>query len=88
MFDGRAVRAGFLYDKFAGFVANLQQLGDRLRQARHSCDTAFSQLSTGPGNLLRQTGQLRELGARNSRRLDQKLIEQAGGRLAETDAEE
>ncbi|MDT8322363.1 MAG: DNA recombination protein RmuC [Xanthomonadales bacterium] len=83
-----ARRAGFLYDKFAGFVANLQQVGQRLRQARHSYDTAFSQLSTGPGNLLRQTEQLRELGARNSRQLDQKLVEQADGGPEEADAED
>jgi DNA recombination protein RmuC len=72
-----ARRAGLLYDKFAGFVENLQQVGDRLRQARQSYDSAFGQLSKGAGNLLRQTEQLRELGARNSRQIDQKLVEQA-----------
>ncbi len=72
-----ASRAGLLYDKFAGFVENLQQVGDRLRQAQQSYDTAFSQLSTGAGNLLRQTDQLRELGARNTKQLDEKLAEQA-----------
>jgi len=73
-----ARRAGLLYDKFVGFVENLQQIGDRLRQAQTSYDTALSQLSTGAGNLLRQTDQLRELGARNTKRLDDRLIEQAG----------
>jgi len=72
-----ARRAGLLYDKFAGFVENLQGVGDRLRQAQQSYDNAFSQLSTGSGNLLRQTDMLRELGARNTRDLEQKLIEQA-----------
>ena len=65
-----ARRAGLLYDKFAGFVENLQQVGDRLRQAQQSYDSAFGQLSTGAGNLLRQTEQLRELGARNTRQID------------------
>jgi DNA recombination protein RmuC len=71
-----ARRAGLLYDKFAGFVENLQQIGDRLRQAQQSYDDAFGQLSTGTGNLLRQTDMLRELGARNTKQLDQKLAEQ------------
>lgn len=71
-----AKRAGLLYDKFAGFVENLQQLGDRLRQAQQSYDAAFSQLSTGPGNLLRQTELLRELGARHSKAIDARLLEQ------------
>jgi DNA recombination protein RmuC len=72
-----ARRAGLLYDKFAGFVENLQAIGERLRQAQQSYDDAFSQLSTGAGNLLRQTDMLRELGARNTKELEQKLREQA-----------
>ncbi|RPH98208.1 MAG: DNA recombination protein RmuC [Lysobacterales bacterium] len=85
-----ARRAGLLYDKFAGFVDNLQQVGDRLRQAQQSYDAAFGQLSSGAGNLLRQTEQLRELGARNTRHIDPAvgeppaaegpLPEDAGGR--------
>jgi DNA recombination protein RmuC len=69
-----AKRAGLLYDKFAGFVQNLQQVGDRLRQAQLSYDTALGQLSTGPGNLLRQTEMLRELGARNTKQLGPGLM--------------
>jgi DNA recombination protein RmuC len=72
-----ARRAGLLYDKFASFVENLQQVGDRLRQAQKSYDEAFGQLSTGAGNLLRQTDMLRELGARNTKQLDQALTDQA-----------
>ncbi|HET6591833.1 MAG TPA: DNA recombination protein RmuC [Xanthomonadales bacterium] len=71
-----AGRAGLLYDKFAGFVDNLRQVGDRLRQAQQSYDSAFSQLSTGAGNLLRQADQLRELGARNTKQIDRELLEQ------------
>jgi DNA recombination protein RmuC len=72
-----ASRAGLLYDKFAGFVTNLQQVGDRLRQAQQSYDDAFSQLSTGTGNLLRQTDMLRDLGARSTKQLDAGLVEEA-----------
>jgi DNA recombination protein RmuC len=74
-----ARRAGLLYDKFAGFVENLQQVGDRLGQAQQSYEKAFGQLSTGAGNLLRQTETLRELGARNTKQLDSTLLEQAEG---------
>lgn len=72
-----ARRAGLLYDKFAGFVENLQAVGDRLNQAQQSYDKAFSQLSTGAGNLLRQTENLRELGARSTRQLEQALLEKS-----------
>jgi len=72
-----ASRAGLLYDKFAGFVDNLRQVGERLRQAQQSYDSAFSQLSTGAGNLLRQADQLRELGARHTKQIDRELLEQS-----------
>jgi DNA recombination protein RmuC len=72
-----ASRAGLLYDKFAGFVESLKLVGDRLRQAQQTYETAFGQLSTGSGNLLRQTEMLRELGARNSKEIDSRLVEQA-----------
>jgi DNA recombination protein RmuC len=72
-----ASRAGLLYDKFSGFVDNLRQVGERLRQAQQSYDSAFSQLTTGAGNLLRQTDQLRELGARNTKQIDRELLEQS-----------
>ena len=72
-----ASRAGLLYDKFAGFVDNLKQVGERLRQAQQSYDSAFSQLSTGAGNLLRQTDQLRQLGARNTKQIERELLEQS-----------
>jgi DNA recombination protein RmuC len=77
-----ARRAGLLYDKFAGFVENLQDVGARLNQAQQSYEKAFGQLSTGAGNLLRQTEYLRELGARNTKQLAPSLLgesEESGG---------
>lgn len=68
-----ARRAGLLYDKFVGFVESLQTVGDRLRQAQQSYETAFGQLSNGAGNLVRQTEMLRELGARNTKQLSRGL---------------
>lgn len=73
-----ARRAGLLYDKFHGFVENLQKLGERLKQAQLSYDDAFNQLSSGSGNLVRQTELLRELGARNTKQLEPGLVEQSG----------
>ncbi len=55
-------RGAELYDKFVGFVANLEQVGASLIDARKAYDEAFRQLSTGPGNLVRQVEMLRKLG--------------------------
>lgn len=64
-----ARRAGLLYDKVAGFVASMEGVGTRLRQAQESYDTALGQLSRGTGNLLWQAETLRSLGAKTSRRI-------------------
>ncbi|NNL96199.1 MAG: DNA recombination protein RmuC [Xanthomonadales bacterium] len=72
-----ASRAGLLYDKFVGFTENLRQLGSRLDQARKAYDDAFSQLSTGAGNLVGQTEKLRTLGAKHSKQLEAGLVEKA-----------
>jgi len=57
-------RGAELYDKFVGFVANLESVGISLVDARRAYDEAFKQLSTGPGNLVRQVDMLRQLGVK------------------------
>jgi DNA recombination protein RmuC len=72
-----ASRAGLLYDKFVGFIDNLRQVGTRLEQARKAYDDAYSQLSSGAGNLVGQTEKLRTLGAKHAKQLDAGLVEKA-----------
>ena len=74
-----ADRAGRLYDKFVGFTDNLKAVGMRLDQARKSFDDAYSQLSSGSGNLVGQTEKLSKLGARHAKQLDAGLVEKAVG---------
>jgi DNA recombination protein RmuC len=64
-----ASRGAELYDKLVGFVEDLDQLGDRLRQAQNSYDKARGKFSTGRGNLVRQAELLRELGLRPTKTL-------------------
>lgn len=71
-----AKRGGLLYDKFVGFVENLEQIGTRIRQTQDSWSSAMKQLSTGSGNLVGQAEKLRKLGANASKALPQDLIEE------------
>lgn len=64
-----AEEGGKLYDKFVDFVKEMETLGDRLRQAQHSYDTSMNRLSTGKGNLITRTEQLKHLGAKTSKSL-------------------
>lgn len=68
-----ADRAGSLYDKFYNFVEDLKKVGGRLQQAQDSYHAAYNKLSTGNGNLLRQTEMLKELGANTQKDLSKEL---------------
>lgn len=70
-----AQKAGALYDKFEGFVADLDRLGNALGTAQKHYDAAFLKLSQGRGNLVRRSEELRRLGARASRLLPQTLLD-------------
>lgn len=69
-----ADRAGKLYEKFVGFIADMKKLGDRLSDARACYDAAYAKLYSGGGNLVRQTHQLKELGARTTKMLPSELL--------------
>jgi DNA recombination protein RmuC len=62
-----AKRGGLLYDKFVGFVENLEKVGKNISQAGKSYDEALNQLSTGRGNLVNQAEQLKKLGLKTTK---------------------
>ena len=70
-----AKQCGNLYDKFVGFVDDLEKLGQRLDQAQTSYHDAFNKLKTGKGNLIRSAEKVRELGVKPAKNLDTSLIE-------------
>ena len=70
-----AKQCGSLYDKFVGFVDDLEKLGQRLDQAQTSYHDAFNKLKTGKGNLIRSAEKVRELGVKPSKNLPNTLIE-------------
>lgn len=79
-----AERGALLYDKFVGFIENLQDLGEKLDKAGLAYHSAFKQLSTGPGNLITQATELKKLGVKSKKQLAKGLIEE-GGDLANSD---
>lgn len=81
-----ARQAGNLYDKFVNFVADLQEIGQRLGSAQQAWDKAYNKLADGKGNLVRRAENLKALGARASKSLDESLLDRAG--VSEPEAEE
>lgn len=68
-----AERGGKLYDKFVGFVTNLEKVGDHLGKAQKSYSDAYGQLHTGKDNLVRQATKLKELGVKTKKTLPNNL---------------
>lgn len=73
-----ADRAGQLYDKLVGFVEELDKVGQRIGQAQSAWDTARERLSTGKGNVIRQTEMLKELGAKTKKSLPEGYVDASG----------
>ena len=67
-----------LYDKFVGFVEDLDDVGRKLGQTQKSFDDAKSKLSTGRGNLIRQAEQVKNLGVKPTKNLPAQLLDDGG----------
>ena len=62
-----ADKAGALYDQFVLYVESLDEVGRHLDKSVEAWDTARKRLSTGRGNLLRRSEELKKLGAKTKR---------------------
>lgn len=70
-----AREAGALYDKFVGFLGDMQQIQTHLDKASEKHEDAMRKLSTGPGNVIRKIEVLKTLGAKANKQIDDKYLE-------------
>ena len=63
-----------LYDKFVGFVEDLEQIGKRLDQAQSSYHDAFNKLKSGKGNLIKAAERVKELGVKPNKVIASNLV--------------
>lgn len=71
-----ATKAGALYDKFVLFTNDLKKIGDNIDRSKEAYNDAFNKLTSGSGNLVNRVETLRKLGAKASKQIDQKFIEE------------
>ncbi len=64
-----ALKAGQLYDKFNGFIADLEKIGKSLSTAQTAYTDAHKKLTSGSGNLVGRAENLRKLGAKTNKAL-------------------
>ncbi|WP_290711223.1 DNA recombination protein RmuC, partial [Flavihumibacter sp. CACIAM 22H1] len=80
-----AERGAKLYDKFVGFVSNLEDVGDYLKKAQTKYGDAYKQLTTGNDNLVTQATKLKELGLKTKKILPESLLHMLTEPGSETD---
>ncbi len=69
-------KAGDLYDKFAGFVKDIEDIGTNIDRTKKAYDGAINKLSTGRGNILRKAEEFKDLGVQTKKQINAKLLEE------------
>jgi DNA recombination protein RmuC len=72
-----ARQGGQLYDKFKSFTDDLIKVGDNLNTTKKTYELAMNKLSDGKDNLIRKTERLKDLGAKSTKIIDQRLVDRA-----------
>jgi DNA recombination protein RmuC len=66
--------SGNMYDKFVGFVGDMEGIGKNIKQSQTAYDNAFNKLVDGNGNLTKTAEKIKSLGAKANKQIDQKYI--------------
>ena len=64
-----AAEAGKMYDKFVGFIEDMEKLKSQMNTSQNTFDAAMKKLNTGTGNLISKAEKVKALGARASKSL-------------------
>ncbi|MBW8184869.1 DNA recombination protein RmuC [Shewanella nanhaiensis] len=72
-----AKQAGKIYDKLCGYIEDMEKLGRAIDGAEKSYSNAMNKLSSGKGNLIKQAHQMQQLGVDTSKKIDQRMLDQA-----------
>ena len=66
--------SGTMYDKFVGFVTDMESIGKNIKQSQTAYDAAINKLVDGNGNLTTTAEKIKSLGAKANKQLDQKYL--------------
>ena len=83
-----AEQAGKLYEQFVAFCADMNKVSAALEKASEAHSLAMKRLSSGKGNLVRQTEQIKALGAKTNKGIADNLLEDESDNPHLTDSEE
>ena len=66
--------SGDMYDKFVGFLSDMDSIGKNINQTQSAYNNAINKLSEGRGNLTTTAEKIKKLGAKADKQIDQKYI--------------
>ena len=72
-----ARQAGRLYDKFVSFVSDLDDVENKIIKSLETVTSAKKKLHTGKGDLISSTEKLKLLGAKTTKQMNEKLLEES-----------
>lgn len=67
--------SGNMYDKFVGFLTDMEGIGRNIRQSQDAYDKALNKLSTGSGNLTNTSEKIKKLGAKTTKQIDTRFLD-------------
>lgn len=68
--------SGAMYDKFVGFMADMESIGKNINQTQSVYNNAFNKLVEGNGNLTKTAEKIKGLGAKANKQLDGKYLDE------------
>ena len=68
--------SGTMYDKFVGFLTDMESIGRNIKLSQDAYDKAVNKLSTGSGNLSSTSEKIKKLGAKATKQIDTKYLDQ------------
>ncbi len=80
-----AEEAGKLYDKFVGFVEDLEKLGRQIDTSKKTYLEARNKLVDGRGNIVGKIENLKKMGAKSSKSIDTGMMQDAIGSTEENE---
>ena len=78
-----ARQSGALYDKFVGFIDDLEKIQKGITTSQEAYNGAINKLKTGNGNLIGRAEKIRILGAKTSKQIDAKYTEEEDRQIEE-----
>jgi DNA recombination protein RmuC len=69
-----ARQSGALYDKFVGFIGDMEKIGKGISNVQGNYNDAMNKLQTGTGNLVGRIENIKKLGAKTSKEIPKTML--------------